>query len=405
MPRHIRNPLPTAILALAAATAALAKAPPIVVVVMMDGTRADGAGCIATGPHVVPMVRRLCAGGVAFSRAYAQSSWAAASVASILTGALPSLHGVNAGDDALPADRPTMATAMTDAGFITAAFTTEPDDMTRGLLRGFGESLYLPMNEIPGYRFDPAERMALTMLDWVNDHRRDLATKGVLLLMHMAPARFGYLPPAEYLRRFVPLADVERVRLLERRVNQFEFRFGPKSTAMLAAASEAGIALADGALALVLAELRAPELASRLWIVLLSAYGEARMEHGIIGHGTTLYDESIRVPLVIVPPLGRGGGTRLEHVGELADVKPTILDVAGVTPPADLRGRSLLPAIDGSRLAPREAVSELVHPNPLRVHAQARIDPNLQKTFRRQDGGAERYDLATDPGERNNFGH
>jgi arylsulfatase A-like enzyme len=405
MPRRIRNPLPTAILVLAAVTSALAKAPPIVVIVMMDGARADGAGCIATGPHVAPTVRRLCAGGVAFSRAYAQSSWAAASVASILTGVLPSLHGVNAGDDALPADRPTIATALADAGYVTAAFTSEPDDMTRGLLRGYSQSLLLPMNDIPGYRFDPAERMALTMLDWVNDHRRDLATKGVLLLMHMAPARFGYFPPAEYLRRFVPATDFARIELLERRANQFEFRFGPKSLEKLVAASEAGIALADGALALVLAELRAPELASRLWIVMLSSYGEARMEHGLVGHGITLYDESIRVPLVIVPPLGRGGGTRLEHVVELADVMPTILDVAGVTAPADLRGRSLLPAVDGSRLVPREAVSELVQPNPLRVHAQARIHPNLQKTFQRQDGGAERYDLATDPGERTNLGH
>jgi len=405
MPGRTRTALPAAILVLAAVTSALGKAPPIVVVVMMDGTQTDGAGCIATGPHVAPAVRRLCGDGVAFTRAYAQSSWAPASVATVLTGTLASVHGVNAGDDSLPADRPTMATAMADAGFITAAFTTEGDDVTRGLLRGFGESLNLPMSDIPGYRFDPAERMSLTMLDWVRDHRRDLATRGALLLMHMAPARLGYLPPTEYLRRFVPLADVEGVQLLERRVNQFEFRFGPKSTEKLLAASEAGIALADGALALVLAELRAPELASRIWIVLLSAYGEARMEHGLIGHGTTLYEESIRVPLVIVPPLGRGGGTRLEDVVELADVMPTVLDVAGVTAPADLRGRSLLPAVEGSRLTSREAVSELVHPNPLRVHAEARIDSNLQKTFQRQDGGAERYDLATDPGERNKLRH
>src|SRR5262245_20974440 len=207
MLRRIRNPLPTAILALAAATSAFGTPPPIVLVVMMDGTRADGAGCIAMGPHVAPAVQRLCRGGVAFTRAYAQSSWAAASVATVLTGALPSVHGVNTGDDPLPTDRPTMATAMADAGFITAAFTTELDDTTRSALRGFGESLNLPMDEIPGYRFDPAERMSLTMVDWVRNHRRDLANKGTLLLMHMAPARLGYLPPVEYLRRFVPLAD------------------------------------------------------------------------------------------------------------------------------------------------------------------------------------------------------
>src|SRR5262245_22624214 len=196
---------------------------------MLDGTRADGAGCIAVGPYVAPTVQRLCAGGVTFSRAYAQSSFSAASVASILTGTLPSVHGVNAGDDALAGDRPTIATAMAGAKYIAAAFTSEPDDISRGLLRGFGESLILSVGggAIPVYRFDPAEEMALTMLDWVHDHRAGLATKGALLLMHVAPARFGYLPPAEYLRRFVPAADFEDVELVEQRANQFVFQFEP----------------------------------------------------------------------------------------------------------------------------------------------------------------------------------
>jgi arylsulfatase A-like enzyme len=242
------------------------------------------------------------------------------------------------------------------------------------------------------------------MLGWINDHRRDLATKGALLLMHMAPGRFGYFPATEYMRRFAPVDDFERIQLLEAKANEFVFQFEPNGVEKLVVAADAGIALADGALALVLEKLRAPELASRLWIVVLSTYGEARMEHGLVGHGITLYDESIHVPLVIVPPLGRKGGTRLDQVVQLADVMPTILDVAGVAAPADLPGRSLRPAVEGSRLAEREAVSELVTPNPLRVHVRTVVDPALMKTIERQDGKGERYDLRTDSGERKNLG-
>jgi arylsulfatase A-like enzyme len=327
-------------------------------------------------------------------------------MATVMTGLLPSVHGMNAAGDPMPADRPTIASTLAADGYVTAAFTSQIDVMKSGQLRGFDESLLMAMSsdEVPGYRFDPAERTALALLGWINDHRRDLATKGALLLMHMAPARFGYFPPTEYMRRFAPVEEFERIQVLERKANEFVLQFEPQSVLKLVTAADAGISLADGALALVLEKLRAPELASRLWIVLLSTYGEARMEHGLIGHGFTLYDEAIHVPLVIVPPLGRKGGTRLDQVVQLADVMPTILDVAGVAVPPHLPGRSLLPAVEGGRLAERQAVSELVGANPLRVHVRTVIDPALMKTFERQDGTGERYDLRTDPGERKKLG-
>jgi len=406
----VRNALLAAILSIIDMTAAAAAtAPPIVLMVVVDGARADGSGCLDVGPYTAPTVRRLCNGGdggVAFARAYAQSSSGVASLATVMTGLLPSAHGMNGVSDRMPGDRPTIASALAAAGYVTAAFTSEADVMEHGQLRGFDESLRLAMtaDAAPGYRFDPAERTALSMLGWIDDHRRDLSTKGALLLMYMAPGRFGYLPPPEYMRRFAPVDDVQSIELLERKANEFVFQFDPNSVRTLVLAADAGIALADGALALVLEKLRAPELASRLWIVLLSTYGEARMEHGLVGHGITLYEESIHVPLVVVPPLGRKGGTRLDQVVQLADVMPTILDVAGVAVPADLPGRSLLPAVEGSRLAERPAVSELVIPNPLRVHVRTVVDPGLMKTFERQDGTGERYDLRTDSGERKNLG-
>jgi arylsulfatase A-like enzyme len=406
----VRNAFLAAMLSIVGVTAAAtATAPPIVLMVVLDGARADGSGCLDVGPYVAPMVQRLCQGGdggVAFARAYAQSSSGTASFTTVMTGLLPSAHGMNSGGDPMPGDRPTIASTLAAAGYVTAAFTSESDVIENGQLRGFDESFVLSTTaeQVPGYRFDPAERAALSMLGWIDDHRRDLATKGAFLLLQMAPGRFGYFPPTEYMRRFAPVDEIEHIQLVERKANEFVFQFDPQSVTKLVTATDAGIALADGALALVLEKLRAPDLARRLWVVLLSTYGEARMEHGLVGHGITLYEESIHVPLVIVPPLGRKGGTRLDQVVQLADVMPTILDVAGTAGPPNLPGRSLLPALEGGRLAEREAVSELVSPNPLRVHARTVIDPALMKTFERQDGTGERYDLRNDSGERKNLG-
>ena len=63
----------------------------------------------------------------------------------------------------------------------------------------------------------------------------------------------------------------------------------------------------------------------------------------------------------------------------------------------------MLPAVDGRRLDSREAVAELVRESALRIHTRAIVDPSLQKTFQRQDGRSERYDLGRDGLERMNL--
>lgn len=82
-------------------------------------------------------------------------------------------------------------------------------------------------------------------------------------------------------------------------------------------------------------------------IVLTSDHGEEFFEHGSVGHGLTLYNDQIRVPLIVkagaLPP-GRISG-RVQHI----DVVPTLLDLAGLAKPADLAGRSLLDAREGPR--------------------------------------------------------
>jgi arylsulfatase A-like enzyme len=399
----VRGVLLAALLVLAGATAVASAPPPVFLVVVLDGTRSDRVGCGYAWTYTAPTIARLCATGAWFPRAYAQSSWGPASTASLLTGTLPSVHGVNAIGDVLSEERPTLGSALAGAKYLTAAFTTDTVDTTQGLLRGFADVQNLPEDEIPGYRFNPAERSALPILGWVEKHRRDLATRGTIILVHVAPARLGFLPPFEYVRRFVPPAEFDRAKALAARASAFEIRFPPGDIPLLAITGDAGVALADDILDLVLNELRAPEIASRLWIIVVSSYGEALGEHGLVGHGTTLYDESIRVPLLIVPPAGRAGRAHPDAVVELADLLPTILDLAGVQPPAGLRGRSLRPAIEAGHVPEREAVAEIVAPSPIRIHTRAVIDPGLQKRLERQDGKREMYDLRTDHGEQRNL--
>ena len=123
-------------------------------------------------------------------------------------------------------------------------------------------------------------------------------------------------------------------------------------------------------------------------------------------HGKDVYDETMRVPLVIKPPAGTPIGRRgVPTPVSLVDVLPTVLDAIGLSVPGDLDGRSLLAAFDPRRsFPPRDVLLErhrdrdawwgLVASGP---------DGGLRKTILRDRDGravAEAYDLGRDPLER-----
>jgi arylsulfatase A-like enzyme len=91
----------------------------------------------------------------------------------------------------------------------------------------------------------------------------------------------------------------------------------------------------------------------QLMVVLTSDHGEAFLEHGDLGHGTSLYDEQLRVPLIVQYPDGKSGLSDVPASG--VDVLPTVLDTVGLPIPAGLPGRSLR---DSSGPAVRVAQSD-----------------------------------------------
>jgi arylsulfatase A-like enzyme len=165
------------------------------------------------------------------------------------------------------------------------------------------------------------------------------------------------------------------------------------------------IAYTDGWVAKILDKLDASGLANNTVVVIVSDHGEAFGVHTFGGqkmffHGQTLYDELLRVPLLVRVP----GATPSvsDAVVQLIDVAPTILDVLGIEPPSSFLGRSLAPAVRGDGLEPRPAYAELI-PYPSWNHeGRAVISPDgTWKLFDRiSDNRKELYNLAEDPEER-----
>jgi arylsulfatase A-like enzyme len=95
-------------------------------------------------------------------------------------------------------------------------------------------------------------------------------------------------------------------------------------------------------------------------VVLTSDHGEEFGEHGSMeGHGWTLYEESLRVPLLMLLPDDRHAGLEVERVVQSIDIAPTILDYLGIEAPSEFQGTSLLPVIQGKELPQRPAFSNV----------------------------------------------
>ncbi len=139
-------------------------------------------------------------------------------------------------------------------------------------------------------------------------------------------------------------------------------------------------------------------------IVVMADHGEAWGEHKAYFHGGDLFDEQLRVPLIIAVP-----GKKPQVIGEdaaLVDVAPTLIDLVGAPIPAGMRGRSLLPRIEGSGppAAPAHTIfGELMPSTATPTKAAMMIDGGHKLIHRISDRRWELYDLRADPGEKRNL--
>ena len=170
----------------------------------------------------------------------------------------------------------------------------------------------------------------------------------------------------------------------------------PEDIAELERLYDSEIAFTDHHIGVVLERLRELQLFERTLIVLTADHGEEFLDHGKLGHTKTLYDELVRVPLIIRAP-GGAPGVVAEPVA-LLDVFPTVLEAAGVGVDHELEGRSLLDREPGAD-ASRTVFTETDRPRTQRA-ALAGGMKLIEDVERRR---FELYDLHDDPGEQRNL--
>jgi arylsulfatase A-like enzyme len=158
----------------------------------------------------------------------------------------------------------------------------------------------------------------------------------------------------------------------------------------------AEVGVADKEIGRLLALLEQPELKARTLLVVSADHGESFGEHRSRTHGTTLYDETLHVPLLVRLPDRRT--RRVDTRVGLIDVGPTLLDSMGLSTPGHFMGQSLVPILRGEHV---ELTRPLIGETRL---MQSYVTPaGLKLIFDPRRDRTELYDLNSDPSESQNL--
>jgi len=304
-------------------------------VISIDTLRADHLGCYGYPKPTTPGIDRFSRESVLFRTAIAHAPSTEPSHASIFTSMIPAHHG------ALRAKRMpiskkvvTMAEILRSAGYRTVSFNGGGQvGASYGFDRGF--ELY---ESSPG-RFSEKVTAAI---DWLERN----ADEEFFMFLHTYEVHAPYDPPAGRLKLFETdykgaLPGVIAPGLLMK-INAGELQIDEADARHIVNVYDAGIRSVDDAFGKLMAHLRSTQLLDRTLIVFTSDHGEEFGEHGQTGrHSHTLYDELLKVPLIVRMPGARFASTVVEHQVRGIDILPTVVDVLGLESLAQFEGSSL----------------------------------------------------------------
>jgi arylsulfatase A-like enzyme len=326
---------------------------PDILLFTVEALRADHVSAYRYDRDTTPALRALAERGTRFDRAYSVSSWTLPAIASLLTGVLPSEHGVLHSDllpdhdvlqDHLSASLPSLPAALHDAGYRTIGVTANGHLVPAGgFTRGFDDY------ECLGFADADAVRSAMsTRLEELRESETPY-----FLWVHVADPHAPYTPTEPWFSTWWP-ASSERFPILANAL--VGEAVGPmilrehlpprEAIAFVRAAYDSEVRRDDEYLARLLAELDDGHLV----VVATSDHGEELGDHLAFGHGHTLFEEVVHVPLVIAVP-EQTPSIAATSLVSILDVFPTLMHIAEIEPPARLTGTSLAPALSGMELA------------------------------------------------------
>jgi arylsulfatase A-like enzyme len=327
---------------------------PNVLVVVFDSLRADHISALGAIDVATPETDTLAANGATFRAARAPASWTRPAITSLLTSLPPAAHGVSLLTEGLAPSLPYLPEVFAEHGYHTVALTHSPQiSPSLGFDRGFARfhSLFEQAFQAEYKARETArERAALVWDEHVAPELEAAGDTPLFIYLHEMDPHYPYTPPAalreryatDYEGRLTPEADVAEL------AQSIPDWFGEADARYLNALYRGEIDFMDRYLGEIRARLEAAGLTDSTVVVFTSDHGDEFLDHDGLGHAGTVYEELLRVPLVISWPGVVPAGRSIESPVTLTDVAPTLLALAGIETPPGMAGRSLVPRIFGA---------------------------------------------------------
>ena len=348
-------------------------AAPDVYLVTIDTLRADHVHCYGYEKIQTPALDALAKDGVRFAQAFTPSPVTNTSHTSILTGLLPSSHGVTDFAVPLAPSHPTWAELLKKRGYRTAAFIgaviLDSKTLSPGLDRGFDFYDNFPEHSPNKSRWGRLERRGMDVVQhaeaWLNAH----SAGPRFVWVHLYDPHDPYEPPPPY-------SGTYRDRLYD-----------------------GEIAYADSALAHFVGYLKLHQAYGKSVIVVVGDHGEGLGEHHEDTHGIFLYDSTTHVPMIVKLPGGVDAGKVVDAQVRTIDILPTVLQLVKAAAAPRLDGESLQPFFGGEGAA-RPAIGETDYPLRFGWAPLRSVRDEAYKFI--EAPRPELYDLHSDPAETRN---
>lgn len=336
-----------------------------VIFVSFDTLRASNVGIYGYKRNTTSTIDRLASEGYIFTNAISVAPWTLPSTMSWFTGVYPSVHKVlnkftvfKDGKEEISNVRrlspslKTLAEIFQEAGYKTGAFTGGAGvDRQFGFDIGFDE--YYDKKDFGGF-----EDSVPQALNWINKNK----DKKLFVFLHGYNIHGQYVPQGGYDRRFVnnnykgalTASKDEQLRLREDGLKLGKNFLTKEDVFFLTSIYDEKIQRADAEFSKFIEEYKKTGLYEKTIFILTSDHGDEFYEHNRIDHGHSLYDELIRVPLIIKMPNIARKNKITSQVSSI-DIMPTIINLVGIkisnSVSNQMEGKSLLRVMAGELLA------------------------------------------------------
>ena len=334
-----------------------------IILIVIDPLRVDALPVYGNQRTETPTLDALANRGVVFTNAFAVSSWTLPSAMSLMAGVYPSVHKIT-NKELIPAEPShtltpanlakaapgiqTLASQLKANGYVTGGFAGGAAlDPSYGFSQGFDEY-------VSDGSFEGLPTTSPKAIDFISRHR----SEKMFVFIHGFDVHGQYEPVGGYDRRYVQPtykgkltgSTTEQKALREEGVLGGRIYLSDADASYLRSLYDEKVSRIDVYLKKIIDEIALQNIAHKTIILVTSDHGDEFYEHGRVDHGMTLFDEVLRIPLILTVP-GMSDMTRIRGQVRNIDIIPTLLALIGHAPSGSftqqLQGVNLLPLMSG----------------------------------------------------------